>query len=161
MLDGTIITIFLKKPAFSFTTISKVTSKSRIKNCISQMFFNLNKNLVISSNSERTNISRLFGRHFNLYFNWIFISSSIHLHHSLSTVVLSVFYFEIKFSCENYLNHIKMREIVHIQAGQCGNQIGAKVRLVVFLKITNKWKTGINFGLPLFAGSLRWKGILL
>ena len=24
-----------------------------------------------------------------------------------------------------------MREIVHLQAGQCGNQIGAKVRLVV------------------------------
>ena len=23
-----------------------------------------------------------------------------------------------------------MREIVHIQAGQCGNQIGAKVRLI-------------------------------
>jgi len=23
----------------------------------------------------------------------------------------------------------KMREIVHLQAGQCGNQIGAKVRL--------------------------------
>ncbi|KAG8127742.1 hypothetical protein E2320_014635 [Naja naja] len=26
-----------------------------------------------------------------------------------------------------------MREIVHIQAGQCGNQIGAKVRLANFL----------------------------
>lgn len=24
-----------------------------------------------------------------------------------------------------------MREIVHIQAGQCGNQIGAKVRVAV------------------------------
>ena len=24
-----------------------------------------------------------------------------------------------------------MREIVHIQAGQCGNQIGAKVRVIV------------------------------
>ena len=24
-----------------------------------------------------------------------------------------------------------MREIVHIQAGQCGNQIGAKVRILV------------------------------
>lgn len=26
-----------------------------------------------------------------------------------------------------------MREIVHIQAGQCGNQIGAKVSLFIFL----------------------------
>lgn len=26
-----------------------------------------------------------------------------------------------------------MREIVHLQAGQCGNQIGAKVSLVSFL----------------------------
>ena len=26
-----------------------------------------------------------------------------------------------------------MREIVHIQAGQCGNQIGAKVRILLFL----------------------------
>lgn len=25
--------------------------------------------------------------------------------------------------------HFTMREIVHIQAGQCGNQIGAKVRM--------------------------------
>ena len=29
-----------------------------------------------------------------------------------------------------------MREIVHIQAGQCGNQIGSKVRLNFYLK---KW----------------------
>ena len=27
----------------------------------------------------------------------------------------------------------RMREIVHIQIGQCGNQIGAKVRKVLFL----------------------------
>ena len=27
-----------------------------------------------------------------------------------------------------------MREIVHIQAGQCGNQIGAKVSHFIFLK---------------------------
>lgn len=26
-----------------------------------------------------------------------------------------------------------MREIVHLQAGQCGNQIGAKVRMFLFL----------------------------
>ena len=26
-----------------------------------------------------------------------------------------------------------MREIVHLQAGQCGNQIGAKVREIFFL----------------------------
>ena len=33
---------------------------------------------------------------------------------------------------ENFFNHIaddaNMREIVHLQAGQCGNQIGSKVR---------------------------------
>lgn len=28
-----------------------------------------------------------------------------------------------------------MREIVHIQAGQCGNQIGAKVRHDLFIVI--------------------------
>lgn len=28
-----------------------------------------------------------------------------------------------------------MREIVHVQAGQCGNQIGAKVRIAPFLII--------------------------
>lgn len=26
-----------------------------------------------------------------------------------------------------YFSAVKMREIVHLQAGQCGNQIGAKV----------------------------------
>lgn len=30
----------------------------------------------------------------------------------------------------------KMREIVHLQAGQCGNQIGAKVRVIVVLKLS-------------------------
>lgn len=29
-------------------------------------------------------------------------------------------------------NLVKMREIVHLQAGQCGNQIGSKVRLKVY-----------------------------
>lgn len=29
-----------------------------------------------------------------------------------------------------------MREIVHLQAGQCGNQIGAKVRKLFLLKVT-------------------------
>ena len=28
----------------------------------------------------------------------------------------------------NFNSTIRMREIVHLQAGQCGNQIGAKVR---------------------------------
>ena len=31
-----------------------------------------------------------------------------------------------------------MREIVHIQAGQCGNQIGAKVKIQPFLHISAK-----------------------
>lgn len=30
-----------------------------------------------------------------------------------------------------------MREIVHLQAGQCGNQIGAKVRFLLFRLIHN------------------------
>jgi hypothetical protein len=30
-----------------------------------------------------------------------------------------------------------MREIVHIQAGQCGNQIGAKVKQLLFRSIFN------------------------
>ena len=28
-----------------------------------------------------------------------------------------------------------MREIVHLQAGQCGNQIGAKVREILYYRI--------------------------
>ena len=28
-----------------------------------------------------------------------------------------------------------MREIVHLQAGQCGNQIGAKVSTIVYFKV--------------------------
>ena len=28
-----------------------------------------------------------------------------------------------------------MREIVHVQAGQCGNQIGAKVRIAPFFNL--------------------------
>ena len=31
-----------------------------------------------------------------------------------------------------------MREIVHLQAGQCGNQIGAKVRLNLLFAILKK-----------------------
>ena len=38
----------------------------------------------------------------------------------------------IFFSLHTFSPSSKMREIVHLQAGQCGNQIGAKVR---FLKI--------------------------
>ncbi len=35
----------------------------------------------------------------------------------------------------HYQNLTKMREIVHIQAGQCGNQIGAKVSPAVLFKV--------------------------
>lgn len=31
-----------------------------------------------------------------------------------------------------------MREIVHIQAGQCGNQIGAKVNIICFVQYANR-----------------------
>ena len=31
-----------------------------------------------------------------------------------------------------------MREIVHLQAGQCGNQIGAKVRLALLATFTKE-----------------------
>lgn len=34
----------------------------------------------------------------------------------------------------------KMREIVHIQAGQCGNQIGTKVSAVPVCKNVDLWK---------------------
>jgi len=30
-----------------------------------------------------------------------------------------------------YIFYARMREIVHIQAGQCGNQIGAKVGFII------------------------------
>jgi len=36
------------------------------------------------------------------------------------------------------ISHIKMREIVHIQAGQCGNQIGAKVCISAFIFV-DRW----------------------
>src|SRR4051812_29497154 len=38
-----------------------------------------------------------------------------------------------------------MREIVHIQAGQCGNQIGAKVSLVCLNKNNFKFSSGKSF----------------
>jgi hypothetical protein len=38
-----------------------------------------------------------------------------------------------------------MREIVHLQAGQCGNQIGAKVRLTSVQKLVVFFISG-NFG---------------
>lgn len=41
-------------------------------------------------------------------------------------------------SCYLLNFHFKMREIVHIQAGQCGNQIGAKVRILVYMR-TFSW----------------------
>ena len=41
-----------------------------------------------------------------------------------------------------------MREIVHIQAGQCGNQIGAKVKLIdynkkVIFRVENCLQNGV------------------
>lgn len=45
-----------------------------------------------------------------------------------------------------------MREIVHIQAGQCGNQIGAKVRLFDFsVKLCEK-----NMESDFFSMSMEW-----
>lgn len=46
-----------------------------------------------------------------------------------------------------------MREIVHIQAGQCGNQIGAKVSLIIFLFQWNEilfffFKNSVVFDAP-------------
>lgn len=41
----------------------------------------------------------------------------------IEAVLLAAFYFLIL----SYFVCLKMREIVHLQAGQCGNQIGAKV----------------------------------
>lgn len=41
-----------------------------------------------------------------------------------------------------------MREIVHLQAGQCGNQIGAKVRIHFGLTIRSlKKAVSVTFGL--------------
>lgn len=42
---------------------------------------------------------------------------------------------------DHFCNSIKfsiMREIVHMQAGQCGNQIGAKVNILLSDSFTNK-----------------------
>lgn len=33
-----------------------------------------------------------------------------------------------------------MREIVHLQAGQCGNQIGSKVKLFLLIVCIELWK---------------------
>lgn len=55
-----------------------------------------------------------------------------------SVCVQQIAFFLLRFSIldhglcsklEKYKIYKKMREIVHIQAGQCGNQIGAKVNL--------------------------------
>jgi len=43
-------------------------------------------------------------------------------------------------------NLFKMREIVHLQAGQCGNQIGAKVRF-----------TGSNFAVKITGAKRSWR----
>lgn len=44
-----------------------------------------------------------------------------------------------------------MREIVHIQAGQCGNQIGAKVSLFIFILLQwNEILGFLKFGRPSF-----------
>lgn len=37
-----------------------------------------------------------------------------------------------------------MREIVHIQAGQCGNQIGAKVSSFLFNSFYLTWKKNMD-----------------
>ena len=37
-----------------------------------------------------------------------------------------------------------MREIVHLQAGQCGNQIGAKVSCVCFNAKFGRFKVGTS-----------------
>ena len=53
-----------------------------------------------------------------------------------------------------------MREIVHIQAGQCGNQIGAKVRifnlfwLYLFLREKKKNRYIMTDGCRTFASSI-------
>lgn len=56
-----------------------------------------------------------------------------------SQITGSLSRFLLKVSCQPKLTHsktIKMREIVHLQAGQCGNQIGAKVGIRTFSTLT-------------------------
>ncbi len=58
--------------------------------------------------------------------NNINIDNYIDIEHRIWSYFLSTFE-----NSWNFVN-IKMREIVHIQAGQCGNQIGAKVKQPLF-----------------------------
>ena len=86
----------------------------------------------------------------------IYIAQSVHSVHATSTHVKPASSVD---QLPNFLvqflskNPHKMREIVHLQAGQCGNQIGAKVRrmfsspyvgiyncLIVHFKGSEIWK---------------------
>lgn len=52
-------------------------------------------------------------------------------------------------TAKNLFASIKMREIVHLQAGQCGNQIGAKVRTRFWHRRVNRikvWKSLFEIG---------------
>lgn len=52
-------------------------------------------------------------------------------------------------TAKNLFASIKMREIVHLQAGQCGNQIGAKVRKRFWHRRVNRikvWKSFFEIG---------------
>jgi hypothetical protein len=46
-----------------------------------------------------------------------------------------------------FFSLLKMREIVHLQAGQCGNQIGAKVS-----EISRPFPTSLSASLHIFSG---------
>lgn len=39
-----------------------------------------------------------------------------------------------------------MREIVHIQAGQCGNQIGAKVNIILVINVSTRRRLQVSAG---------------
>ena len=63
-------------------------------------------------------------------------------------------------------NSFKMREIVHLQAGQCGNQIGAKVRKRGIYKIgvlANELSllTKLKWGLTCHVGRRCWSMLII
>lgn len=70
-----------------------------------------------------------------LLFNW---SATLRYHSSIEAKFLASLSFPVLslglLRC--YKERFKMREIVHIQAGQCGNQIGAKVSYPITYLIT-------------------------
>ncbi|KAM3176786.1 hypothetical protein ACTXT7_005802 [Hymenolepis weldensis] len=70
-----------------------------------------------------------------LLFNW---SATLRYHSSIEVKLLASLWFPVLslglLRC--YKERFKMREIVHIQAGQCGNQIGAKVSYPIKYFIT-------------------------